>query len=257
MAETRRGPSFMWRLYALTSPLLDVRRVFRNVPAFFRYLADLSEYQQMSRGEGLSMGDLRPVLGDNLPGHPFDKHYFHQDIWAFERIFKARPDHHVDVASSIPFVSLLSRVVKVNYVDLRPLDVNVPNLECTSGNLLSLPFEANSVRSISCLHVAEHVGLGRYGDKLDPEGTKKSCRELVRVLAPGGRLYFSLPIGRERVCFNAHRVHSTKTILSYFEPLKLVELSGIDDNADFVENVPIERMDSCEYGCGLFVFTKQ
>lgn len=243
-------------MYALTSPLIDVRRVFRNVPAFFRYLADLSEYQQMSRGEDVSLGDLRPVLGDNMPGHPFDRHYFYQDIWAFGRILEARPDRHVDVASSISFVSLLSRVVNVNYVDLRPLEARVPNLECTSGNLMSLPFETGSVKSISCLHVAEHVGLGRYGDKLDPEGTKKACKELARVLAPGGRLYFSLPIGRERVCFNAHRVHSTKTIISYFEPLKLVEFSGVDDSANFVENVPMERIDGCDYGCGLFIFTK-
>ena len=74
-------------------------------------------------------------------------------------------------------------------------------------------FATGSVDSLSCLHTIEHVGLGRYGDPVDPEGWVVAVRELARILAPGGRLYLGTPIGRERVCFNSERVFSPKTIL--------------------------------------------
>jgi hypothetical protein len=109
---------------------------------------------------------------------------------------------------------------------------------------------------LSCLHVAEHIGLGRYGDELDPYGTLKSCAELARVLAPGGFLYFSLPVGKPRICFNAHRIHSPEQILNYFRNLQLVSLSGIDDDNAYHELISIEQLSSMNYGCGLFVFTK-
>ena len=110
--------------------------------------------------------------------------------------------------------------------------------------------------SLSCLHVAEHIGLGRYGDKLDPHGTKKAAKELARVLARGGSLYFSLPIGKERLCFNAHRIHSPGRVLEYFKGLELVELSGVDDFGVLHKNLDVEKMCSWDYGCGLFHFRK-
>jgi SAM-dependent methyltransferase len=117
--------------------------------------------------------------------------------------------------------------------------------------------ESNSVRSLSCLHVAEHIGLGRYGDPLDPHGTLKACRELARVLAPGGNLYFSLPVGKPRLCFNAHRIHSVGQILDYFRDLSLVELSGIDDERRVMLQMEKSALDNADYGCGLFHFTKK
>ena len=119
-----------------------------------------------------------------------------------------------------------------------------------------MPFKDNSVNSLSCLHVAEHIGLGRYGDSLDPFGTKKSCQELSRVLTKGGNLYFSLPIGKPRICFNAHRIHSVSQILQYFNGLELVEFSGIDDGGLFRENIDINTFKDSDYACGLFWFKK-
>jgi len=113
------------------------------------------------------------------------------------------------------------------------------------------------VQSISCLHVAEHVGLGRYGDPLDPQGTQKAAYELTRVLAKGGQLYFSLPIGKPRVCFNAHRIHSPGQILEYFKGLKLVGFSGVTDFGRFAENIPPTDLENANYACGMFHFTKE
>jgi len=105
--------------------------------------------------------------------------------------------------------------------------------------------------------VAEHVGLGRYGDPLDPLGTKKSCKELARILAPCGDLYFSVPVGRPRLCFNAHRIHAPQQIIDYFTGLDLVEFSGIDDEGHFLRNAAMERFENMNYACGLFHFTRK
>jgi len=80
---------------------------------------------------------------------------------------------------------------------------------------------------------------------------------LARVLAPNGNLLFSMPIGKPRVCFNAHRIFSIEKVLEFFDGLKLVELSGIDDNGNFFKNVDLTFFEKAEYSCGLFHFTKR
>src|SRR2546430_15650029 len=82
--------------------------------------------------------------------------------------------------------------------------------------LFRSPFGDLELSSVSCLHVAEHIGLGRYGDAIDPLGTRKAIGELARVLAVDGRLYFALPVGRPRGVFNAHRIHDPTTISRWF-----------------------------------------
>jgi SAM-dependent methyltransferase len=172
------------------------------------------------------------------------------------RIVAQRPGEHVDIGSQAMFVNLLSAVLPVTFVDYRPLEARMEGLTIRSGDILNLPFADGSIESLSCLHVAEHIGLGRYRDPLNPHGTRLACNELKRVLAPGGNLYFALPIGKPRVCFNAHRIHSTKTIIEYFFGLDLVEYSGVHDGGRYVEDVDIDEFVDSQYACGLFWFRK-
>jgi hypothetical protein len=79
----------------------------------------------------------------------------------------------------------------------------------------------------------------------------------VRVLAPGGRLYFATPIGRERVEFNAHRIFALETILEAFAGLQLVSFSYVDADDQIHEDVhPGDFPRECEFACGLFEFAK-
>ena len=130
------------------------------------------------------------------------------------------------------------------------------HLTSVGGSLLRLPFADGSVESLSCLHVAEHVGLGRYDGLLDPSGTRRACAELARVLMPSGNLFFSLPVGRPRVCFNAHRVHSPLQVLGYFCGLELVEFTAVDDLGHLLTEIPPCQMNNAAYGCGLFWFRR-
>lgn len=200
--------------------------------------------------------DLQPCLGDWTANTPFDAHYFYQGAWLARRIRESGISTHVDVGSSALTVSVISAHVETIFVDYRPLKASLSGLTSIAGNILDLPFANGSVHSLSCLHVIEHIGLGRYGDPLDPAGSLKAAIELQRVVSVGGNLFISLPIGRERLCFNAHRVHSPESTLKLFPQMKLVEFSYVDDAGQFLEKVCIEEAVSFEYGCGLFHFQK-
>ena len=233
-------------------------KILSGLCKYPRYLRDWFKYSRMDGAEPIRLLDTYPCLFDRRPTTRIDSHYFYQHLWAFKKIYGQKSVLHVDVGSNVNFVSLLSTITKVHFVDIRPLDASrIENFENIKGNILDLPYENNSLESISCLHVAEHIGLGRYGDALDPLGTKKAAGELSRCLAKGGNLFFSVPVGRPRVCFNAHRVHSPKQIIGYFKNLKLVELSGTDDKKRFIKNISPKLLEKAKYVCGMFWFTKE
>lgn len=228
----------------------------KNIPKYISYFSELRQYKRMDGAEDISMSDLYPILDERTSTTSFDTHYFYQDIWAFRKIFESGAKSHVDVGSKVDYVGFLSTITQVTFIDIRPLITDLPNFQSKAGSILDMPYADGSVTSLSCLHVAEHIGLGRYGDPIDPLGTVKACKELERVLAPGGQLYFGLPIGKPRVCFNAHRIHSTDQILEYFAGLKLVEFSFVSDKGRFLQNVEPDIARDAKYGCGLFQFTK-
>lgn len=245
-----------YTIYRWLIPIIDPIKIIKNIPAYSRYLFQMLQYASMNGSEKISLIHTAPYLEDSISITPFIRHYFYQDIWAFKNIYHSKVTHHIDIASRIDLIGFLTAITHVTFIDIRPLLADLDNYTSISGSILQIPLETNSVQSLSCLHVAEHIGLGRYGDELDPYGTLKSCSELSRVLAPGGFLYFSLPVGKPRVCFNAHRIHSPEQILNYFRNLQLVSLSGIDDDNTYHEHISIEQLSSMNYGCGLFVFTK-
>jgi len=228
----------------------------KNIPGYVSFFSELRQYKRMEGAEDISFRDLYPILNERTSTTAFDTHYFYQDIWAFKKIFESGVESHVDVGSKVDYVGFLSAITRVIFIDIRPLITDLPSLESKAGSILEMPYPDGSIPSLSCLHVAEHIGLGRYGDPLDPLGTVKACRELQRVLAPKGNLYFGLPIGKPRVCFNAHRIHSAEQILEYFSELKLVEFSFVNDKGCFLQNVEHSIGRDAKYGCGLFQFTK-
>ncbi|MBL7107346.1 MAG: DUF268 domain-containing protein [Phycisphaerae bacterium] len=248
----------MSRFYSRWKKPLIRTKILSGLTKYPGYLKDLFTYRKMEGAEFIKLSDTYPCLFDKTSTTGVDSHYFYQDLWAFKKILQHNPIRHIDVGSNVVFVGFLTGITHVSFVDIRPLKVsNVSNLESIKGSILEMPFEDNSVDSLSCLHVAEHIGLGRYGDPLDPLGTKKAAAELSRCLAKGGNLFFSLPVGKPRLCFNAHRIHSPRQILDYFGGLKLIELSGSDDNKNFIENIDIEILENSRYACGMLWFTKE
>lgn len=237
--------------------MLPINRLWRSVSYYARYFRDWSRYSGLLGSEALRLADSYPCLYDRSGTTPFDAHYFYQDVWAFKLIQSSGVPIHIDVGSRAIFVGMLTAITKVIFGDIRPLTVRLDNFHSMSASILALPFDDLSVCSLSCLSVAEHIGLGRYGDPLDPKGTRKAARELARVLAPQGNLYFSVPVGKPRVCFNAHRIHSPRQILDYFHDLSMVGFSGIDDKGRFRQGIEPSELADASYACGLFHFVRK
>ncbi len=244
-------------LYRLLIPICDLLRGARSLFAYPRYAIDWLRYIRMPEAEVLNILDAYPQLSDRLYVTKVDAHYFYVNGWAMRRIVANYPKQHIDIGSQVVFVNLLSAVLPVTFIDYRPLEMSIQGLTNRSGDILNLPFVDGSIDSLSCLHVAEHIGLGRYGEPLNPRGTQQACSELKRVLANGGNLFFSLPVGKPRVCFNAHRIHDPKTIIDYFIGLELVEFSGVHDDGHFVERVSLDEFSGSHYACGMFWFQKK
>ena len=188
----------------------------------------------------------------------FDKHYICHTAWAARVIAEIRPHKHVDIASSVFFNAMVSAYVPIEFYDFRTWKLGLDNLTTRFEDVRNLTFADNSIQSLSCMHVVEHIGLGRYGEDLDPEGDLKSMAELKRVLALAGDLLFVVPIGSPEVIFNLHRIYSYDQIISYFSELKLVEFALIPDKTpgDLIRNASGELADKQEYGCGCFWFRK-
>jgi len=224
----------------------------RRSKSYLRFWRDYADYWKLQGEVPCALADLEPQLGDWHATTPLT-YYFYQDVWAFHKIIQRKPDLHVDIGSTALLVGCLAALVKTISLDIRPLTAKVPGLLSVSGAITQLPFATGSIRSISSLCVVEHVGLGRYGDPLDPNGTLKACRDLTRVLAGGGDLYVSAPCGRSYVAFNAHRSFQKTDFLSMFEDLSLVEFVLVNNCGRAEQFNPDPK---AGLHVGLFHFTK-
>lgn len=229
----------------------------RNAP---RFLRDLRAFSSKNASSSRKMRlTLKPMLVDfNEDAGVAGGHYFYQDLWAARKIHERRPEKHLDIGSSVSgFVAHVLSFMPVTLIDIRPLSGRVRGLTYIQDDATHLKGLADdSVGSLSCLHAVEHFGLGRYGDPIDPEAPFKAMRAMTRVLAPGGRLYLSTPVGRERVEFNSQRIFSPNTIMETLKDLKLVSFSAVNDAGDFLENEDWTRYAGSRYACGMFEFTK-
>lgn len=198
----------------------------------------------------------RPCLEDATTTTAIDAHYVYHTAWAARRLVANPVAEHVDIGSDHRFTTIASAFQPMRFLDYRPCEVKLAGLQSGHANLLDLQIAGNSIASLSCMHVVEHIGLGRYGDPIDFHGADTAMDALERVLAPGGLLYFVVPVGEPCVVFNAHRIFRASDIVRRFGTLELVEFSLVNDNGRFDEHVAPEAADGQRYACGCFLFRK-
>ena len=204
----------------------------------------------------LSPLDFYPCLKDKTIKTGFDAHYVYHTSWAARKVKEINPLVHTDISSSLYFSGLVSAFIPVDFYDYRPAELKLSNLKSAHCDLTKLDFPSNSLKSLSCMHTIEHIGLGRYGDPIDPEGDLKAIKELKRVLAQEGYLLFVVPVGVARIEYNAHRIYSYEMVREYFKEFELKEFSLVDDNGNFIENADKELVKVQKYACGCFLFKK-
>jgi SAM-dependent methyltransferase len=196
-------------------------------------------------------------LDDATTQTGFDHHYIYHPAWAARIVKQINPQKHIDISSALAFCSIVSAFIPVEFYDYRPAPLTLSNLKSGEADLCKLFFETESVESISCMHTIEHVGLGRYGDPIDPDGDVKAINELKRVVKKNGHLIFVTPVGAPRIQFNAHRIYSYEMVMELFAGFELKDFSLVLDNGDFLSPSNPELVKQQRYGCGCFWFSKK
>lgn len=220
------------------------------------YIADLIKYKHSKPNENsrIKFNDLSPYLTDKTTKTEIEPIYFFQDLWLAENILKSKPKIHVDIGSSVKTIAIISTAVPTTYVDIRPPDVEIKSLNFIKGTVLHLPFKTSSLESVSSICVIEHIGLGRYGDKIDPWGTEKAIKELTRVIKHRGNLFISVPVDHDnKAMFNANRTFTREYILSFFAK----SFNLIEEKYIYGKTLSDKYVGRKGFGTGLYHFRKK
>lgn len=236
-----------------------IKKIFKNKSAALKKFDE--DYKNFTRLDVSKRFDTKwedrfPCLKDNTKTTVFDAHYVYHPAWAARIVKEINPPVHVDISSTLHFCTILSAFIPVDFYDYRPAILTLPHLQSKHADLTNLSFASNSIHSLSCMHTVEHIGLGRYGDPIDPDGDIKAINELKRVCAIDGNIIFVTPVGKPKIMFNAHRIYSPEMIINYFEGFTLKEFSLVTDDRSFTKNAPLQLGAEQKYGCGCFWFEK-
>lgn len=252
------------RLYWILQTQLgiDPRVTLRSLRGLMRYLRD---WRRFRAGYGDPMV-FRPCLQDWYEeGGATGNEYFWQDLLVARKIFQARPRLHVDVGSRVDgFVAHVASFRDLEVLDVRPITSAIPGVTFRQADLMKPVWDMHAYcDSLSCLHALEHFGLGRYGDPVDPGGYAVGLANLASLLQEEGRLYLSVPIGRQRVEFNAGRVFDPRTITreAARHGLALEELAVVVSSGIKRESLPtegeLEHLALEDYAVGVFSFRRR
>jgi len=255
---------------ALKPLLKDGERFFRRTKRIQFFRRHLSQFK-ISLGASShdwKFGDDYPCLDDFEDSAGVAKgHYFHQDLYVAQCIHADQPDRHLDVGSRVDgFVAHVASYREIDIADIRPLTSNVRNIRFHQVDFMNIEQvrQMGTWPSVSCLHALEHFGLGRYGDPIDADGWLVGLKSLAEVVERNGLLYLSVPVGFQRIEFNAHRVFSVETMLRATEVwFNLCNFSYVNDEGNFFEvEAKTEReihshVGSMKYGCGIFTFRRK
>jgi SAM-dependent methyltransferase len=206
-----------------------------------------------------------PCLGDyDQEGGSVKSEYFWQDLLVAQKIFRANPKTHVDIGSRIDsFVAHVASFREIEVFDIRAVTSRIPGVRFKKADFMnSASLNDDYCDSLSCLHALEHFGLGRYGDALDKDGYRRGLENMARILRADGTFYLSVPLGLERVEFNAHRIFDPFKIYQAAEDmkLKLYEFSWVDgenvihQSVDFLGDM--NYLKTQNYNLGIFIFKK-
>jgi len=250
------------RLFVKGVPLFVL---VRDMPSFLRDYRKIKE-QAKQYGMGLPFGKFYPCTEDkDQKSGTASGHYFHQDLLIANKIYIHKPVKHVDIGSRIDgFVAHVASFRDIEVCDIRDMTEQIQNihfkrLDIMDGSAVSHDY----CDSISCLQALEHFGLGRYGDRVDYNGHLLAWENIYKMLKKDGKCYFSVPIGKKRIEFNAHRVFSVEYLVDVLigSRYNIDSFSYVDDKGDLVRDAlldvgSVKNSFSLNYGCGIFELAK-
>lgn len=256
--------AFLRRAYWLLSAQfgVDPRKLLCSLRGLPRFIRDLSRFRAGYSGRL----ELLPCLHDWYAEAGTTKdEYFWQDLVVARMICAARPERHVDIGSRVDgFVAHVASFRDIEIFDIRPITTHIPGVIFKQADLMATDAPLTEYcDSLSCLHALEHFGLGRYGDPVDPKGYESGLRNMARILRPHGCFYLSVPVGVERVEFNANRIFDPQTIVDVAEAnhltLRSFSVFSADKGLGEIEltRENLAKIGRLRYSLGIFTFEKR
>lgn len=188
-------------------------------PRLRRYLAAMSKDNPLH-------GLPATVVGDaSADSTEFFDHYDAFAFWVAARLAGSPRRRILDVGSAKMMCAMLSAQHEVtSYVLADCLDRFSAVRYVRHDIADRLPAADGTFDCFTSSAALQLVGLGRYGDRLDPDCLPRFVGELDRVMTPAADLFVSMCLGPDLLAFNNSWLLSEETIRRIFVGWKLEEI---------------------------------
>ena len=168
--------------------------------------------EKVRRKEELGYGELDLYLYESL--HKYDIRDKEVAIMGSE---KPRYEAVCLVYGGRPVTIEYNKIVS-EYEGLRALTVE---------SYESDPFQFDIAFSLSSF---EHDGLGRYGDKLNPNGDLEAMKKMKDVLKPNGIFFLAVPVGMDCLVWNAQRIYGAIRLPMLLDGWEMLDSYGFEES---------------------------
>lgn len=238
---------------------IDFRKTFYFIKNFLKFINDLFTFKK----KGGKINNIYPFFDNyNSDAKEFENQLFHADLLISQYIYQKKPLNHLDIGSRIDgLVAHVASYRKLDVMDIRNVNIKPhKNINFIKKDLIKIQNfdKEKKYDSISSIGVIGHIGLGRYGDEIDPNGHVKAIKNICNLTIESGLIYILVPVGKKGVEFNSHRVLDPKEIINYFKEnnCELLEFNLVNDFGNLETNCDINNSENLNFGGGIFIFKK-
>lgn len=171
-------------------------------------------------------------------------YYGQTDYWLYEALseYPIKNKDVLIIGSIMPWyesISLSFGCKSCTVVEYRKQSENVPDVTYIQPDEL----KGKKYDCILSISSYEHDGLGRYGDPLNPNGDLESMAEIKNNLIDGGLMYIAVPMGKDEIVWNAHRVYGKIRLPQLISGWDLIAKYGVTDKlweTTYTNNCPAQ-----------------
>lgn len=238
---------------------INLKKIF-----FLKNLIKYLNHYLLFKKLGGKVKNFYPMLDDfNDDAASIKNHLFHSDLLTSQKVYEKKPEKHLDIGSRIDgVIAQIASYRNLDVLDIRDVDIHPhKNINFVKKDLLQIKVlndvdKYDSISSIGCL---AHIGLGRYGDNIDPNGYKKAIKAISNLAKKNCNIYILTPVGKKGVEFNSHQIFDADQLIEEFKinSFNLQEFHLINDVGNLILNSKIKDSLNLNFGGGYFVFQKQ
>lgn len=124
----------------------------------------------------------------------------------------------------------------VTTLEYHRIESHVPNLYSLHPSEVKAVYDKGELFDfIFSFSSLEHNGLGKWGDPINPYGDLEDYGRCHCLLKDNGYMFLGIPVGRDEVVWNAHRIYGRYRLSLVLKNWKVV---------DFVGNYGFDNLDS-------------